>query len=871
MRRIVFAGSLALALAACGTSSTSVGGDPICTGSDCVDATDGDAAGGGDTSGADAGGDASDDATETDTGGEDAASDVSDDGAVDADLDVADAGDADEDAADAADAAPDGGEDADTGCVENGCGGCTALPGLGAPCGECLDGVQVCDGTDALRCEGDEDLEIEWWVDADGDGYGNDDSDPERGCAPPPGRWTDRAGDCDDLDDTTHVDADEVCDGADNDCDEAVDEPPSDECADACCDDDFVCVEGFCTLTCEGDACGRGTFCCDVGDVCWGDEECLSPGGPCRFTEECALDEFCDRDTGLCLPDEVLPVCEYRPPVGEFTPELACRWRSDGLESRNRDHVVATPIVVNLTDDNGDGRTDADDVPEIVAIGHDGSRANGTVAFTRVGTDGASWRELWRNDTYPRWGTHTTGGALVSLADLDADGAPEVIIGNVVLNGEDGSLAWDGVVTSGGEGGIGINAFLGPSGTVADIDLDGDQEVIAGNTVYSPDGTVEWTYEYTTSNSRCGSSIGCDGFNAVGNFDDDPEGEVVSIRRGEVFVIEHDGTLAHRIPLPVRGCSYNESGPPTVADFDGDGRPEIGTASADYYVVADLDCDVSPVPAGCDSRGILWKQVNEDCSSRATGSSVFDFEGDGRAEVVYADETTFRIFDGQTGTILFEDATHGSHTRIEMPVIADVDNDGNAEIVIPENGSRSGREGIDVWADTSDNWVRTRRIWNQHGYSVTNITESGAIPALPEPNWSNPRLNNFRQNVQPAGLFNAPDMVASSALGVAESCPFDVVEVVTLVANEGALAVSPGLPVRIDIYDGDERIGRVTTETTTRLGPGVEEILEVDVPLSRDADAPLEIRVTVDPDGDVNECDEDNNTFTSMDVTCYLP
>ena len=526
-----------------------------------------------------------------------------------------------------------------------------------------------------------------------------------------------------------------------------------------------------------------------------------------------------------------------------------------------------------MTNDAGlaAGDLDGDGVPEIVAIGHDGSRANGTIAFTRVGADGASWRVLWENETYPRWGVHTTGGPLISLADLDADGAPEVVIGNVVLNGEDGTLAWDGVALTDGDGGIGNNAFLGPSSTVADIDLDGEQEVIAGNTVYGADGTVEWTYEYTTSNSRCGGSLTCDGFNAVGNFDDDPEGEVVSIRRGEVFVLEHDGTLAHRIELPVRGCSYNESGPPTVADFDGDGRPEIGTASADYYVVADLDCDVSPVPASCDSRGILWKVVNEDCSSRATGSSVFDFEGDGRAEVVYADEDTFRIFDGQTGAILFEDATHGSHTRIEMPVIADVDNDGNAEIVIPENGSRSGREGIDVWSDTSDNWVRTRRIWNQHGYSVTNVTESGAIPASPEPNWSNPRLNNFRQNVQPAGLFNAPDLVVGSALGVAESCPFDAVEVVTLLSNEGALAVSPGLAVRIEVFDGDERIGTVDTATTTRLGPGLDELVEAVVPLSRDADAPLEIRVTVDPDGEVNECDEDNNVFVSSDVTCYLP
>ena len=52
-----------------------------------------------------------------------------------------------------------------------------------------------------------------------------------------------------------------------------------------------------------------------------------------------------------------------------------------------------------------------------------------------------------------------------------------------------------------------------------------------------------------------------------------------------------------------------------------------------------------------------------------TASSVFDFEGDGKAEMIYADEENFRIFDGTTGAVLFADDTHGSHTRIEMPVV----------------------------------------------------------------------------------------------------------------------------------------------------------------------------------------------------------
>ena len=133
-------------------------------------------------------------------------------------------------------------------------------------------------------------------------------------------------------------------------------------------------------------------------------------------------------------------------------------------------------------------------------------------------------------------------------------------------------------------------------------------------------------------------------------------------------------------------------------------------------MVADPDCTGDPLPAVCDSEGILWKVRNEDCSSRATASAVFDFEADGAAEVVYADETTMRIFRGADGAILFEDDGHGSHTRLEEPIIADVDNDGNAEVVIAGNTSNGGQPGIRVFEDADDNWVRTRRVWNQHGY-----------------------------------------------------------------------------------------------------------------------------------------------------------
>ena len=63
-----------------------------------------------------------------------------------------------------------------------------------------------------------------------------------------------------------------------------------------------------------------------------------------------------------------------------------------------------------------------------------------------------------------------------------------------------------------------------------------------------------------------------------------------------------------------------------------------------------------------------------------------------------------------------------------------------------------------------DRWVRTRPIWNQHTYHITNINDDGTIPAVEDDNWLSPAgdpFNNYRQNVQDEGIFNAPDAVVS--------------------------------------------------------------------------------------------------------------
>jgi hypothetical protein len=78
--------------------------------------------------------------------------------------------------------------------------------------------AEVCDGVDN-DCDGsvDEDLNVTYYTDVDGDGFGVDGTEVIGTCDQPPGTAI-QGGDCDDADDTVFPNAPELCDGIDNDC-----------------------------------------------------------------------------------------------------------------------------------------------------------------------------------------------------------------------------------------------------------------------------------------------------------------------------------------------------------------------------------------------------------------------------------------------------------------------------------------------------------------------------------------------------------------------------------------------------------------------------------------------------------------------------
>src|SRR5207237_795396 len=112
-----------------------------------------------------------------------------------------------------------------------------------------------------------------------------------------------------------------------------------------------------------------------------------------------------------------------------------------------------------------------------------------------------------------------------------------------------------------------------------------------------------------------------------------------------------------------------------------------------------------------------------------------------------------------------------------------------------DTGGGPAHTGFKVIGDSQNRWVRTRRIWNQHAYHVTNVGDDGKIPRNEAPNWKQPGLDNFRQNVQTKNTFAAPDLLPVDFHATYEKCGGGTITLVATVLNQGAAGAPAGVPV----------------------------------------------------------------------------
>ncbi len=320
------------------------------------------------------------------------------------------------------------------------------------------DGVERCNGRDD-DCDGriDEDaVDAEpSYADVDGDGYG--DSDATTWACEPPESYVSNKTDCDDQDATAHPNADERCDGVDDDCDGDVDENVADapqwyQDADgdgygdpsattrACASPDgFVANADDCDDTSSGvkpgavEACANGVDedcepatpddCAYTGvdaggaaAVLYGRSSDEAAGGALADAGDVDGDGYDDLLVGAAGASTEGAYWVRGPLSGAIGLDLA-----DAHLTGSTAGVAAGTAVAGIGDIDDDGY---DDVVIGAPLDTDGTTAGGA-AWLYYGPDVASDRAVfWAAAAGER-----VGASVVGVGDVDGDGGRDVLIG----------------------------------------------------------------------------------------------------------------------------------------------------------------------------------------------------------------------------------------------------------------------------------------------------------------------------------------------------------------------------------------------------------------------------------------------------------
>jgi uncharacterized repeat protein (TIGR02543 family) len=343
------------------------------------------------------------------------------------------------------------------------------------------------------------------------------------------------------------------------------------------------------------------------------------------------------------------------------------------------------------------------------------------------------------------------------IVDFNNDGIAEALVLDKVFNARTGALLVDGGHLSNSDNGFGfgghlitINRWVNGSDTtwssimaVGDIDGDAIPEVIGGKTVYrvninnptTQDGTNTFTVLRHVSTD--GHPEAVDGPTAIADMDGDGlldaivTGNLKENIKSSLYIwnprtgeIMHDNIVD---TIPISRKNEHSASVPFIGDIDRDGQPEICLSGK--YVAKAYDFDA---PARMLTR--KWSRRTTD-ESTATVMTMFDFDQDGAQEIVYRDIDSLYIFNGD-GSYKIPPMKCPSATGNEYPVIADVNGDHSAEIVVTSGRDGKGKETegalrVFAGATVDSKWAPTRKVWNQFAYNAVNVNEDLTIPRYP--------------------------------------------------------------------------------------------------------------------------------------------
>ena len=380
----------------------------------------------------------------------------------------------------------------------------------------------------------------------------------------------------------------------------------------------------------------------------------------------------------------------------------------------------------------------------------------------------------------------------VSFADFNHDGHPEVYVRNKIYSAETGALL---VATTSTENTgssychwTHFTNYKLSAPMAADVCNDSRLELILGNEIY----TVNITNPYGSSGNTITlekqvtppNGAPNDGNVQVADFNADGYMDVfVSVRNtaylsgsvyGYVWDV-HNDIVSNSLII---STSWSGKSIPMIADIDNDGLIEVliqsGVSNSNEKFQA------YKFYPGSQTFTLLWGFTTDE-DSYSNSITSFDFNQDGLLELMICDQSTVRIVNGSgyshtTGNdtvpvYVMSSLPFSETTIMQYPIIVDVDDDGNAEIV------SVGSDKLNVFESSGSPWAPARKVWNQYMYNVTNVNQDLTVPQYLFNNatpFTDPQnvvrrpFNNFLQqattiNQYGRPIYAVPDAAALSA------------------------------------------------------------------------------------------------------------
>jgi hypothetical protein len=499
------------------------------------------------------------------------------------------------------------------------------------------------------------------------------------------------------------------------------------------------------------------------------------------------------------------------------------------------------------------------------------------------------------------WKTKLPGDpGTIGIADFNGDGKEEIYARNAIYNAQTGATIVAPI--TGGAPGTNWSDFNGgpvavdvlndatkSAHTPTDAIKDDNLELVAGGVIFSVNisaGTIKEEmriYKYYRKVAIDATSVA--DINLDGSLDVVASGmDSLNLNTTVFFwdlvtgkVKRYSDPMAGNVTIqacPQATSDYYKNGwhqgtgRVNIADLDGDGKPNLAYVSGKYLYALKDD------PANATNLVPLWPKVTvfEETSGN-TGCTLFDFNGDGKSEIVYRDEKFIYIINGTDGSV-FTQQPCVSRTNREYPVVADVDADGSTELCVTcrtldfvQNGgivdpndpnyltsdrtnfcdiNQAEFSQVRVFRSGGEPWVPARRVWNQHGYFNVNVNDNLTIPKVQQKHHltfsenvctvgKNRPLNSFLNqspflNSLGCPKYASPDLAfVDNSLTVNQpTCPALTFTVSFKIKNKGDNGLSGDVP--ISFYDNDptkagaNKLG-TTKVTLNNLSVGAEQTL----------------------------------------------